>query len=71
MLNIRKHVDDDIVSIIKVRGEIISYWKFIAILFMLPLFIYMFSCDFYYSVTSKTMKLNNELVKILTIIFLF
>ncbi|PHM73327.1 DUF1240 domain-containing protein [Xenorhabdus kozodoii] len=60
---------DDIVSIVKMRNQIIFSWKSIAILFVSPLFFYMFSCAFYYSVTSKTMKLNNELVKILTIIF--
>ncbi|MDE1492647.1 DUF1240 domain-containing protein [Xenorhabdus bovienii] len=60
---------DDILSILNGKDEINFSWKSIAILSGFPIFLYMFSCAFYYSVTSKTMKLNNKLIKILTIIF--
>ncbi|MDC9605457.1 DUF1240 domain-containing protein [Xenorhabdus griffiniae] len=60
---------DDILSIFYVRDEINFSWKSIAILSGFPLFIYMFSCAFYYTITSKIMKLNNKLIKTLTIIF--
>lgn len=60
---------DDILSIIEMRKEITFSWRSIAILSVFPLCFYMFSCVFYYSVTLKPMKLNANLVKILTITF--
>ncbi|MDX8001250.1 DUF1240 domain-containing protein [Xenorhabdus sp. Reich] len=60
---------NDIISILNRSNEINFSWKSIAIISGSPLFIYMFSCAFYYSISSKTMKLNNKLIKILTIIF--
>ncbi|OTA21187.1 membrane protein [Xenorhabdus beddingii] len=61
---------EDISSILNGGKEISFSWKTIAILSGTPFLLYMLSCAFYYSITSKTMRLNNDLVKILFIIFL-
>ncbi|WP_339378896.1 DUF1240 domain-containing protein [Xenorhabdus sp. BG5] len=60
---------DDIVSFIKMKDEIIFSWKLFLFFFASPLLLYMCVCTFYYSVASKPMKINNKIMKVLTINF--
>ncbi|MDC9581040.1 DUF1240 domain-containing protein [Xenorhabdus sp. PR6a] len=65
---------EDIISIIKMGDEIIFSWKLFLFFFASPLPFYMCVYAIYFCVTQKPAKINNKIIKYLTInffVFLF